>query len=149
MTYNGQIHSFITQLSGRINRIEENALEAGLQEPISSAELKIIQAVGPQGCGKMGNIAAALGITLATLTVSCDKLEARGFLCKTRDPADKRTVQISLSEKGLVAYRFHSSFVESLAGLMLENLSEQERDVLKKCIVSINKLFEDFTKESL
>ena len=148
MTHNGQLHAFITQISGRINRLEEYALENGLEEPVSTAELRIIQTVGLEGSEKMSHIAAALGITLATLTVSCDKLESKGFIVRRRDPDDKRTVRVGLTEKGMVAYRFHASFVEGIMDYVLSELSEDERAVLRRGILRINTLFEDMTKET-
>ncbi len=147
MTFNGQLFSFITQVSGRINRLEELALQDGLQEPVTIAEIKIIHAVGVDGSEKMGNIASLLGITLATLTVACDKLEARGFISRRRDHGDKRTVSVSLTAKGLVAYRFHASYGEGLIDLILGELTEDERVVLRKCIFKLNTFFEQIVED--
>ena len=140
MTYNRQLHMFISQLSGRINRIEEAALEAGLEEGVSAAEIRIVQAIGLDGSGKMGDVSKALGISLATFTVSCDKLETRGFIEKRRDVKDKRTVRVSLTEKGTIAYRFHMSFVEGLIDMLLTELSEEERAALRAGIEKVNRL---------
>lgn len=125
-----EIREFLTVFTGRIARIEGNAIMAGLEVHITPPEIRIIEKIGPDGSEKMGSIARALGITLATLTVACDKLEKKGLIERRRDPQDKRTVRISLTASGLVAYHYHDVFQRELIGVMLDGLSQAEQQAL-------------------
>jgi len=136
-----QIHHFIAQLSNRVNKLEQMAFSAGFEENLSPSELNIIERIGLEGSEKMSNISSALNITLATLTVACDKLEAKGFVCRQRDEHDKRTVSITLTPKGIVAYNFHLSFLTSLIDVLNEGLSEAEIELLYQSIEKINRHF--------
>ncbi|MBQ9534960.1 MAG: MarR family transcriptional regulator [Clostridia bacterium] len=128
----------LQELSKRVRKLEMRALEAGLSEPLSSAEINIISRIGPDGAEKLGSIAASLGITLATLTVACDKLEERGFIRREKDPDDRRAVCVQLSEKGLTAFRFHTGFTESLSELLQRGLEHEEKNALLSAIEKLS-----------
>ena len=131
----------IMQVSHKIRKMEQVALESGLEDRISAAEIYIIESIGPNGAERMRDIAQQLGVTLATLTVACDKLEQKGFVIRHRDRNDKRTVRVSLTEKGMVAYHFHCSFISALADAMQEGMSPGERETLNRALEKLNLYF--------
>ncbi len=133
-----ELREFITAFAGRIARIEENALSTGLEVHITPPEIRIIDKIGPDGSAKMGNVAHALGITLATLTVACDKLEKKELIERRRDPQDKRTVCITLTPRGLIAYRYHEAFHQELIGMMIKGLSSDEQRILMSGIRNLS-----------
>lgn len=134
------LHSII-QTGHKARKLEQAALETGLEDRISTAEIYIIECIGPHGAERMRDIAQQLGVTLATLTVACDKLEQKGLVARHRDMNDKRTVHISLTEKGLVAYHFHCSFISAMAEAMQEGFSPGEREALQRAIEKLNSYF--------
>ena len=79
------INHFLVDIWGRINKIEERSLTAGLGDNISITEIHIIEKIGDQQSSRMSAVAKAVGITLATLTVACDKLETKGLITRSRD----------------------------------------------------------------
>lgn len=131
----------IMQVSHKIRKMEQVALESGLEDRISAAEIYIIESIGPNGAERMRDIAQQLGVTLATLTVACDKLEQKGLVIRHRDRNDKRTVRVSLTEKGMVAYHFHCSFISALADAMQEGMSPGEREALNRALEKLNLYF--------
>ncbi len=145
-----EMREFLTAFARRIARMEENALSTGLDVRVTPPEIRIIEKIGPDGSARMGNVARALGITLATLTVACDKLEKKELVERRRDPHDKRTVCISLTPRGLVAYRYHESFHQELLGVMLKGLSADEQRILMSGIRNLSQYLtrtEDGQKE--
>ena len=131
----------IIQVGHKARKLEQAALETGLEDRISTAEIYIIECIGPNGAERMRDIAQQLGVTLATLTVACDKLEQKGLVTRHRDLNDKRTVHISLTEKGLVAYHFHTSFIATMAEAMQEGFSPGERETLQRAMEKLNRYF--------
>ena len=71
-----QLNSFLVDMFGRINKIEERTMAGGLGSAISITEIHIIEKIGAREPLRMGELARLIGVTLATLTVACDKLEA-------------------------------------------------------------------------
>ena len=100
-----------------------------------------LASIGPNGAERMRDIAQQLGVTLATLTVACDKLEQKGLVIRHRDRNDKRTVRVSLTEKGMVAYHFHCSFISALSDAMQEGMSPGEREALNRALEKLNLYF--------
>lgn len=137
------LYQFLTQIGSKARKMEQAALETGLEERISVAEIYVIECIGPDGAEKMRDVASQLDVTLATLTVACDKLEQKGLLCRRRDRADRRTVRVSLTPRGLAAYHFHRSFIETMVDAMQEDLSPGEREALANAARKISGFFTD------
>ena len=76
-----------------------------------------------------------------TLTPLLKKLEEKGLVVRHRDRNDKRTVHISLTEKGQVAYHFHCSFLSAMAEAMQEGMSPGEREALQRGLEKLNHYF--------
>ena len=62
-------------------------------------------------------------------------------MIRHRDRNDKRTVRVSLTEKGMVAYHFHCSFISALADAMQEGMSPGEREALNRALEKLNLYF--------
>ena len=88
-----QINDFLVDAFGRINKIEERAMTTGLGSAISITEIHIIEKIGLSEPARMSEIAHMLGVTLATMTVACDKLEGKGLVRRARSRSDRRVVQ--------------------------------------------------------
>jgi DNA-binding MarR family transcriptional regulator len=63
---------------------------------LSSSELQCLSVVhdGPKPAGV---IARAIGLTPAAVTSLVDRLETRGLVARTRDPADRRKVMVEMT----------------------------------------------------
>lgn len=70
--------------------------EAGLTAP----QLLIMQAVAARGEMTMGDIAAEVSLSQATVTTILDRLEPRGLLVRERGASDKRRVYAHLTDAG-------------------------------------------------
>lgn len=139
-----QFNSFLVDMFGRINKIEERVMAEGLGNAVSITEIHIIEKIGVMESARMSEIARSIGVTLATLTVACDKLAAKDLICRVRDNKDRRVVNISLTDKGRAAYEYHRAFHERMISSVLETLSPEQALVLAE---SLKKLQEFFANE--
>ena len=89
-------------------------MAGGLGSTISITEIHIIEKIGAREPVRMGELAKSIGVTLATVTVACDKLEAKGLIRRVRSAEDRRVVNIVLTAKGRAAYEYHKAFHERL-----------------------------------
>lgn len=137
-----QINCFLVDIWGRIHKIEERALAAGLEDDVSITEIHIIEKIGDNPRCRMSEIARAIGITLATLTVACDKLESKRLITRKRDQRDKRVVIIGLTPKGMAAYEFHKRFHEQMISAALSDMTEPEKNALANALCKLQAFFE-------
>lgn len=139
-----QLNSFLVDVFGRINKIEERAMTGGLGSTVSITEIHIIEKIGAMEPVRMSELAKSIGITLATLTVACDKLEAKGLVSRARSHTDRRVVNITLTPKGRAAYEHHKAFHERMIASVLDTLSPEQTAVL---VQSLEKLQDFFRQE--
>ncbi len=137
-----QINSFLFDIWGRINKIEERALATGLEADVSITEIHIIEKIGDFPNCRMTDVARAIGITLATLTVACDKLEGKDLILRTRDTRDKRVVLVSLTPKGAAAYAFHRHFHNQMMTAALQDMTTPECEALVSALDKLRVFFE-------
>ena len=146
MTGAEQLNSFLVDMFGRINKIEERTMAEGLGSAVSITEIHIIEKIGAQGPVRMSEIAKSIGVTLATLTVACDKLVAKGLVRRVRSLEDRRVVNITLTAKGRAAYEYHKAFHERMIASVLDSLSPEQTAVLAQ---SLEKLQDFFRQEGV
>ncbi len=137
MSAHQKVHSFLLDIFNRINKIEERTLATGLDFEISISEIHIIDVIGASGSVRISDIARALGVTLATITVACERLERRELITRTRGQKDKRVVLVSLTSKGEAAYQFHEAFHHNLIDSALADLSQEEQNQLASALEKI------------
>ena len=139
-----RINDFLVDAYGRISKIEERAMTTGLGSAISITEIHIIEKIGLTEPARMSEIAHLLGVTLATLTVACDKLEAKDLVRRARSRTDRRVVHVTLTPRGRAVYEYHRSFHERMISSNLDTLSPEQSAVLAQ---SLEKLQDFFNRE--
>ena len=76
-----------------------------------------------------------------TLTPLLKKLEAKGYVVRTRSDQDKRVVYLTLTERGKAAYEHHKRFHEEMIANAKANLSEEELAILVRSLNQLNEYF--------
>ena len=89
---------------------------------------------------RAGELAEALEVGGATLTVTADTLERRGLIERTRGlPDDRRAVLLRLTPAGRALYRaLRSHAVDGIAALLTESTPE-EREALKRGLEALQR----------
>jgi DNA-binding MarR family transcriptional regulator len=67
---------------------------------LTMSQLKVVLLLFISGPSRMGDIASALGVSLATATGVLDRLVERDIVLREADPEDRRVVLCRLSNKG-------------------------------------------------
>ena len=115
-------------------------------EELSTAELTTPQAIAlrvvvREGPCRMGALAEALGVTVATASRTVDALAARKFVRRERDPADARAVRVVATAAGKREHLVRRKrFVDAL-GRLADDLSEHERRQLVESLETLGRLF--------
>jgi len=104
---------------------------------LSPAQMHAIEIIGGDKAMKMRELAARLGITTGTLTVTIDKLEKKGLVARVAHESDRRSWLIVLTDKGqerfLEHHKFHHKFTEEIT----EDLSESETRLFAEMMAKI------------
>jgi DNA-binding MarR family transcriptional regulator len=115
-------------------------------EELSTAELTTPQAIAlrvvvREGPCRMGALAEALGVTVATASRTVDALAARKFVRRERDRADARAVRVVATATGKREHMVRRKrFVDAL-GRLADDLSEHERRQLVESLETLGRLF--------
>lgn len=144
MTVHQQVNTFLVDIFGQINKLEQRALATGLNDDVSVTEMHIMEKIGQAGSSRMTDIARALGVTLATLTVACDRMQRKDLIERTRAEKDRRVVMVSLTAKGQAAWQYHEKFHQDLIDAALADMSEDEQKALSHALEKLGEFLSTY-----
>jgi len=146
-----QLNIFLTEIFNNILKLEQAYLnaEGNGQMGVSITEAHILEKIGDEGGRRMSDVAADLKVALSTLTLASDRLERKGLLQRDRDKLDKRATNISLTKKGITAFRVHERFHKHMVDSILADLSEGDEGVLEQFLGKLNALFAGMLEREL
>lgn len=146
MTIHEQVNTFLVDIFGQINKLEQRALSTGLNDDVSITEMHIMEKIGEAGSSRMTDIARALDVTLATLTVSCDRMQKKDLIERARAEKDRRVVMVSLTPKGQAAWQYHKKFHHDLIDAALADMSEEEQKALSHALEKLGKFLSTYER---
>lgn len=109
---------------------------------ITNNDMHIIEAIGLDEPKNMSAIAHKLSVTLSTLTTNMNGLEKKGYILRERSREDKRVVHVTLTDKGKKAFYHHRDFHKNMIRAIIKDLSEEEMEILRCCLVNLNRFLE-------
>lgn len=109
---------------------------------ITNNDMHIIEAIGVEEPKNMSAIAHKLSVTVGTLTTNMNGLEKKGYILRERSLEDKRVVHVTLTDKGKKAFYHHRDFHKSMIRAIIKDLSEEEMEILRSCLVNLNRFLE-------
>lgn len=127
------VMSEFMQLLETIANGKTNLLDFGDGIVLYRGEIHLIKVIGDHPGMFLSEIARWFGITRAVVSKTVLKLEKNGYIRKETDPADKKRVQVYLTERGQAAFRAHAAFhSENDAPIYeyLQGLNAAERDCI-------------------
>lgn len=146
MTVHEQVNTFLVDIFGQINKLEQRALATGLNDDVSITEMHIMEKIGEAGSSRMTDIARALDVTLATLTVACDRMQKKDLIERTRAEKDRRVVMVSLTPKGQAAWQYHEQFHHDLIDAALADMSEEEQNALSRALEKLGEFLSAYER---
>lgn len=135
------LNDVLVNLFRDIMELEEQAIITQEYQDITNNDMHVIKAIGVKEPKNMSTIAKQLSVTVGTLTIAMNSLVKKGYVIRERGKEDRRVVYISLSEKGLRAYRHHEEFHRQMIEAVLENLTEDETESLVKALAKLERWF--------
>ena len=135
------VNELLVKIFNEILQIEEKTLKSGYFSDLSVREMHTIEKIGRKEQRMMSEVAQDLGITVGTLTTSINRVIKKGYVDRKRIEEDRRVVLVELTKKGKIAHRLHERFHNEMVRSMMDDLSEEEKDIL---IGSLDKLNEYF-----
>lgn len=133
------VNELFSEVFNDILRIEEKTLRNGVFKDISLSEVHTVEVIGMYEPKNMSDVAKKLNITVGTLTVAINKLVRKGYVKRERSSSDRRVVNVSLTNKGRVLYRFHAKFHSDMIREVILELTEQEIGVLNSALSNLSK----------
>ena len=143
MDINRTLNEVLVKLFRDINTLEERAIRTEEYQDVTSNDMHVIEAIGPEGTKNMTSVARELEVTTGTLTISVNSLVKKGYVDRTRSEEDRRVVLISLSDKGQKAYLHHRKFHEEMIDAVLKDLTEEEQQALEKALSKLTRFFRE------
>lgn len=83
-----------------VHVLEANARSMARVSDLTPAQLLVLMEIARNGHEMPRDIARALGVGQATISIQLDKLEARGLVRRERRQADRRAIWIMLTDAG-------------------------------------------------
>ncbi len=138
-----EINRILVEIYDDITHIEEYSIKSGAFKDLSITEIHTIEAVGLYGSRTMSEIASKLDITMGTLTTAIDKLIKKGYVERSRSDIDRRIVNVSLTNRGKLAYRIHEKFHMDMVKEVMEDFNQDEEEILLSALRKLNKHLKD------
>jgi DNA-binding MarR family transcriptional regulator len=114
----------LSLLLGRLHRTLRRAARAEFtREPLPAAQLEVLRTVAAQPGSSVKSIAAVLGTAPNTVSTLVGGLTAARLLDRSRDPANRRAVQLTLTEH---------------ARLLIDELTDHRRRVAAQAITALD-----------
>ena len=130
----------IVQLWLELQR-HKSADQAASTHDLTTSQALVLRLVVHEGPQRIGALADALGVTIATASRTVDALQRAGLVRREQDASDARAVRVALTARGRREHRLrHERFVRAVAELS-NGLSEVERRQLADSLETLSRLF--------
>ena len=94
---------------------------------VSARQASVLDHLDEEEPTTLSGLAAHMGVTPSTMSLSVDRLEGMGYVRRARDPVDARRVGITLTNRGLRLREAQSVLEPERVRAMLSHLDEPER----------------------
>jgi DNA-binding MarR family transcriptional regulator len=112
-------------LACHVGRVRDPASGASM----SAHQASILSHLDDVDPTMVGELADHLGVTASTMSLTLGRLERAGFVHKSRDPADRRVMNVRLTEAGVRARDAQSVLDAERVAEMLGLLGSEDRAV--------------------
>lgn len=137
------LNNLLVMLFNDIMDMENKALITGSLKEISINDVHIIDAIGLREPKNMSTVAKAMSVTVGTLTTAINNLVKKGYVSRVRSAEDKRVVLLSLTDKGIAAYRKHDAFHRKMVQTVMDGLQDNELEVLVSAMEKLQRYFKE------
>lgn len=139
-TYGGFLISKVKQIQGRV--FEKLLSEYGIEE-FNGAQGRILFVLWENDNIPIRRLSEETGLAKTTLTSMLDRLERSGYIVRSFDKSDRRTVKILLTEKARAMKSRYDLVSEKMSDIFYEGFSDEEILAFEE---ALGKILENLTK---
>jgi DNA-binding MarR family transcriptional regulator len=139
----------IRMVEGMIDRIlyleKGNSLEVE-GRTLYPTEIHLLLVIDKGRHGNATRMAERMGVTKGAVSQTLSRLESKGMLIKSRDPASKNELNLALTPAGQRAARRArevTGHVQQRYGEFLAGLDVTEKEVIRRFLTTMNNIFEN------
>lgn len=139
------LNEFFVGVFNKVLIWEEATMKSIGCKNLSVNELHILEAVhalAQLGQNTMSAVAKRLSISVSALSTAVNALVRKDFLRRSGSPSDRRTVLVTLTEKGELAERIHHEFHEKMVDGVGNTLSDVELFTLLASLARLGDFFD-------
>ncbi|MBQ8639819.1 MAG: MarR family transcriptional regulator [Lachnospiraceae bacterium] len=138
------VNELLVKLFHDIMTIEEKAIITEEFKDITNNDMHVIEAIGNAQPVMVSAVARTLSVTQATVNISMNGLEKKGYINRERSTEDKRVVFVTLTEKGKKAYNHHRDFHKKMIHSIVDNMDDSEKEVMMKFLNNLIGFFDSY-----
>ncbi len=135
------INHLLVETFHEILKVEEQSLRLAAGAAVTVTELHTLDAIGNGEPRTVSALAAAMRVTVSTMTIGINRLEKKGFVERVRESGDRRLVRVKLTDQGKKLAYIHRRFHRRMARAVVDRLDSQEVTVLCRAIENLKEFF--------
>jgi DNA-binding MarR family transcriptional regulator len=124
------------------NRVLEALASAGYTD-ITTAQMKIVQRIGPDGT-RLTDLAEQAQVTKQTAGFLVDQLEKAGWVERIPDPSDKRARLVRIARRGLAAIPIANAAVAEVEAEWEAYLGKQRMAQLRSTLIKLRAITDPY-----
>ncbi len=127
----------------RILRVTElNSRKLAHESELTTSQLLVLQHVSQQGRALPSEVAKAVALKQATVTVVVNKLEDAGLVTRSRDTHDRRRIWIELTDAGAAALESSPDLLQHRFVQGFESLQDWEQSMIIAALERVSALLD-------
>jgi len=139
-----QVGRRLADTVARLRRAMRRAARATAPDnPLSVAQLELMARLGERPASRPGELARALRIAPNTVTTLVNVLVRERMVVRDDDPADRRTVRLTLTERGRAALAAWEATNEQILHRAQSRLAGEQRAALRAALPALTALIEE------
>lgn len=132
------LNALIIEFYEKLSSWEHDVVrESGLTLP----QVHTLEVLGQAPPMRMKDLAAKMGVTTGTLTMTVDRLEQRALIRRAPHASDRRSILVGLTDKGRELFQQHHNLHLGLTAELAATLSEAETQSLCAILAKLNQGF--------
>lgn len=132
------------RLFNEILLMEQKVVLGGGFNDLTNNDIRVIDSIGIDQPKNMTTIAKEMGVTIGTLTIAMNNLVKKGYVLRARSTEDRRVVLMSLSAKGVDAYKANVRFRNDMIRAAVQGFDEEQCKVLEQALLNLSEFFKEY-----
>lgn len=143
------LNKFMVGTFHEVLKVQENLLKKSRFNDLSLNKIHILEEIAMYQPITMTNLATKINVTVGTLTVAIDNLVKKEYVKRERSEADRRIVNLQLTEKGKLASGEHKKFHEGLINSITNTLNENDIKIFCNALDIVTEYLEKVSKKGV